>query len=236
VQRPILPVAVVLSLAVACDRAGPTEVTLVDPPASDVVTVTEEQAAQLGSILKIEETEARIWNWTTISYLTVATVYWITPAGPLIPAIRNDALVVRTVNGVTASPISLPGDYALEAAGVRFDYENGLGGEVPDCSTKSGKMTLTTKHWARWSYMLLHSFLTINKGPVNDGDSNECTADPPKVGFDPAEGGCRLCQQWFWVENGQIVDEWWECEPIDPSYCGGMNQDVILRTAKEHGT
>jgi hypothetical protein len=23
--------------------------------------------------------------------------------------------------------------------------------------------------------------------------------------------GTIVCQQWFWYENGEIVDEWWEC-------------------------
>lgn len=33
------------------------------------------------------------------------------------------------------------------------------------------------------------------------------------------EGQCFLCQQWFWYENGEIVEEWWDCWPIDFWYC-----------------
>lgn len=44
-----------------------------------------------------------------------------------------------------------------------------------------------------------------------------CPSDPggPGGGGGGEEpGGCQgqvICQQWFWYENGVIVDEWWEC-------------------------
>ena len=43
--------------------------------------------------------------------------------------------------------------------------------------------------------------------------------DDPGGGDDEYEGDCELCQQWFYYIDGRIVDQWWECEPIDPSYC-----------------
>jgi hypothetical protein len=48
---------------------------------------------------------------------------------------------------------------------------------------------------------------------------------PPSSGGgnsdDEYEGGCELCQQWFYVINYQIVDEWWECNSIPDYYCEG---------------
>jgi hypothetical protein len=37
-------------------------------------------------------------------------------------------------------------------------------------------------------------------------------------GGDPGED-CERCQQWFWYIDGEIIDEWWECTPVDPSSC-----------------
>ncbi|HUF26455.1 MAG TPA: hypothetical protein VMM18_05665 [Gemmatimonadaceae bacterium] len=31
---------------------------------------------------------------------------------------------------------------------------------------------------------------------------------------------CWACQQWFWYENGQIVEEWWECHEVETWRCG----------------
>lgn len=51
--------------------------------------------------------------------------------------------------------------------------------------------------------------------------------DPPSDGRSgPGKGGeyeaeCYSCQQWFWYDYGQIVDEWWECEQIDSYLCAG---------------
>lgn len=41
-------------------------------------------------------------------------------------------------------------------------------------------------------------------------------------GGDAYETDCVSCQQWFWYEYGQLVDEWWECTPTDPSRCEGL--------------
>jgi hypothetical protein len=41
-------------------------------------------------------------------------------------------------------------------------------------------------------------------------------------GDDPYDTGCESCQQWFWYEYGQVVDEWWECTPTDAYRCEGL--------------
>ena len=41
-------------------------------------------------------------------------------------------------------------------------------------------------------------------------------------GADEYDTGCVSCQQWFWYEYGQIVDEWWECTPVDPYRCESL--------------
>ncbi len=38
-------------------------------------------------------------------------------------------------------------------------------------------------------------------------------------GTDGYEGECEICQEWLQYYDGQLVDVWWECEPVDPSVC-----------------
>jgi hypothetical protein len=48
---------------------------------------------------------------------------------------------------------------------------------------------------------------------------------PPSSGggnSDEYEGGCELCQQWFYVIDYQIVDEWWECSSTPDYFCEGL--------------
>jgi hypothetical protein len=66
------------------------------------------------------------------------------------------------------------------------------------------------------------------------GDSAEqpsCPEPPPPPPSPPSGGGgggndyeegCELCTQWFYFIDNQIVDEWWECQPIDMSYCDAL--------------
>lgn len=57
-----------------------------------------------------------------------------------------------------------------------------------------------------------------------------CEVPPPPTesggggggGGDSYDTGCESCQQWFWYEYGQIVDEWWECTPTDGYRCEGL--------------
>ena len=58
----------------------------------------------------------------------------------------------------------------------------------------------------------------------SQGDEEQVACPPPPPerdsgGEDPYESGCQSCQQWFWYEDGQIVDEWWECTPTDSWRC-----------------
>jgi hypothetical protein len=219
--RTVLMFGILLSV-VACREGEVTGVELQPRFSVELSPEEAEEYEMAQAILNIEGTGADIWDWTTVSYWGEATFYWFTLAGPLWPQIRNDAIISRTVDGTTGAPISIPGQYEL-TLGYRFDYKNNLGGTVPDCVDTFGKMTLSTTTWAEWHYMAVKGLLPIRKGPVDDGDFDECKpSDPPPNGgggFDPGEGDCEMCQQWFWYEDGEPVDEWWECWPIDPMYC-----------------
>jgi hypothetical protein len=77
------------------------------------------------------------------------------------------------------------------------------------------------------------NFLAYNTNHLTGGEwgrvqrSDEDNAAQPacvvagEAVYDSGEGSgeCYYCQQWFWVEDGVIVDEWWDCTPIDESYC-----------------
>jgi hypothetical protein len=54
-------------------------------------------------------------------------------------------------------------------------------------------------------------------GEVDDGEGG---GDGTTSGGGDYEGECEICQQWFYVIAGNIVDEWWECEPAPNSACG----------------
>ena len=69
-------------------------------------------------------------------------------------------------------------------------------------------------------------FLSWGNHQVPSGDQDEQPACPepappsgPGRGGGDYESGCQSCQQWFWYEYGQIVDEWWECAPVEADRC-----------------
>lgn len=75
-----------------------------------------------------------------------------------------------------------------------------------------------------WKYFSWGRHETPSRGTAAQP---QCATSPPpgsggSGGDDPYDTGCESCQQWFWYEYGQIVDEWWECTPIDASYCEGL--------------
>jgi len=64
--------------------------------------------------------------------------------------------------------------------------------------------------------------------PSNDGQAQPACPEPPPPsetqsgagrGGGDYESGCQSCQQWFWYDYGQIVDEWWECTPVEADRC-----------------
>jgi hypothetical protein len=64
----------------------------------------------------------------------------------------------------------------------------------------------------------------VEWGQIVDSDTNsesQAACQEPGGFGEPygGEGECYICQQWFWYENGEIVDEWWDCEPTDPELC-----------------
>ena len=69
----------------------------------------------------------------------------------------------------------------------------------------------------------------------SSGDSDHqpaCPEPPPPPPTPPSGGGggggneyeegCELCTQWFYVIDGEILDEWWECRPIDSRICDAL--------------
>lgn len=71
-------------------------------------------------------------------------------------------------------------------------------------------------------------FLSWGNEARSSNDSAEqpqCAPSPPPSGGggpDEYEDSCWLCQQWFYYIDGEIVDEWWECDPIDGRFCEGL--------------
>jgi hypothetical protein len=89
----------------------------------------------------------------------------------------------------------------------------------------------TTTHRA-WHQFLVGGwkFLSWSNNARSSYDSEEQSAcepppppPPPTSGGNPEEyeSGCELCQQWFYVIDYRIVDEWWECSSIPEYYCQG---------------
>lgn len=68
----------------------------------------------------------------------------------------------------------------------------------------------------------------------NKSASASVTVVVPEPGYGGGPGGggggggeeeeCERCQQWFWYQNGEIIDEWWECTEVDPRWCSGSEQ------------
>ncbi len=93
----------------------------------------------------------------------------------------------------------------------------------------------TTGHKA-WHQFLVGGwkFLSWGNQSRSSYDSDEqpaCEPPPPPPpappgggggGGDEYEGGCQLCQQWFYFIDGYMVDEWWECTSIPDYFCAGM--------------
>ena len=71
-----------------------------------------------------------------------------------------------------------------------------------------------------WKYFSWGRQETPSGGAAAQGSCS--SAGSGGGGDGPYETGCQSCQQWFWYEYGQIVDEWWECTPIDASFCEGL--------------
>ena len=79
-----------------------------------------------------------------------------------------------------------------------------------------------------WHKFLISGWKFFSWGTFQDGsyDQAEQPACPSSGtgggGDQPYDTDCYSCQQWFWYEDGQILDEWWECTPIDARFCEGL--------------
>ena len=93
----------------------------------------------------------------------------------------------------------------------------------------------TTNHKA-WHQFIVGGWKFLSWGDTGRSSSHSddqpaCEPPPPPPPPPPSgggngggeyEGGCELCQQWFYVVDNQIVDEWWECTSIPDNYCEGL--------------
>jgi hypothetical protein len=56
--------------------------------------------------------------------------------------------------------------------------------------------------WLAWGH--------VSRSSNGDGKQPNCDTSN-SGGGSAGDEECEICQQWFWVEDGVIVDEWWEC-------------------------
>jgi hypothetical protein len=197
--------------------------------------LSEEEAAGLQGILNIELARLEFLMVGTASpgpsFLEVeteATAYVFSPAGPLFPRIRHDANLSVVIDGeLQGGTQGFPTQYQL-TTGWRmnvYQFNTPLCSEVTSLTANA-----SSSHWAKWNYFLIDlsppfvgQLMEINKGPLNRTASANCLPNGPTPGggggIQELEGECQFCQQWFWVEGGEVLDEWWECEPIEWSFC-----------------
>ena len=90
----------------------------------------------------------------------------------------------------------------------------------------------TTNHRA-WHKFIVGGwkFLSWGNDAKPSSDSEEqpgCPPPPPPPpsggggGDDEYDSGCELCQEWLYFIDGELVDVWWECQPIDDYWCDGL--------------
>ena len=75
-------------------------------------------------------------------------------------------------------------------------------------------------------------FMSWGNEARSSADSREQPACPPPPppptgtpgggGDDEYDTGCEFCQEWLYFMDGELVDIWWECQPIDDGYCDGL--------------
>ena len=77
--------------------------------------------------------------------------------------------------------------------------------------------------WFAWGHATVPSENQAKQQPCPEPPPQDPSSDG-RTGAgagDEYESDCYSCQQWFWYDYGQIVDEWWECTPIDSYLCTG---------------
>ena len=90
----------------------------------------------------------------------------------------------------------------------------------------------TTTHRA-WHQFLVGGWKFLSWGnhartSYGSAEQEACESPPPPPSSpgggnsDEYEGGCELCEQWFYFIDGRLVDEWWECTSIPDYYCEGL--------------
>jgi hypothetical protein len=73
-----------------------------------------------------------------------------------------------------------------------------------------------------WHQFFVVGWKFLTWGAKEEPSSNyarqrECEARTPRGGSgdDPYEGGCEVCQQWFYVFQDGTVAVWWDCWDVD---------------------
>lgn len=98
--------------------------------------------------------------------------------------------------------------------------------EMPISGETCGKSVLGSGWGEVFNEVSLVKYFIPPFGHVYKQGSNEDHAPscpPPGNGGGGGGGGgegCYYCEYWVWEDEfGNIVEEYWECTPIDPAYC-----------------
>lgn len=236
----LLGAILVMSLLLACSETeDPLSTDPIAPPAGPSLTaewelypvLAEAEAATLPSLTQITMSEVSMWGMHHAPWFQLVTEA-TTPHGPwglMYPHLRHDAYAQWGADSFATDHQWFTGDYVFTLGALVDSYDLG----DPDCTGGADTYNywVSSQHQAQWRYFLtgwlpgpFGQWLAIDKGPNSDNDDAYIDCNPngghqqPGGTYQP-EGECQLCQQWFWVENGVIVDEWWECTPIDPMIC-----------------
>ena len=222
----------VLACADATDPSGPGDAASANGPALSTAgaSPTEEEFALMPSEFR-----------TAPSILSVATDVKFLPAERRASA--RGYMTYLASNASQDVKLSLRFDNAVIASNSAF-------GEASDWLPALRALTTTaylgvsgtcghlaegaTAHRA-WHQFLVGGWKFLSWGnhsvpSYGSAEQEACEPPPPPPpppgsgggDGDEYQGGCELCQQWFYFINGFIVDEWWECSSIPDYYCEGL--------------
>jgi hypothetical protein len=222
----------VLACADATDPAAPSAVVSADPP----LLATDGGAAPTEAEFAAMPAEFR----TSPSVFTVSTDVGFLPAEHR--AYARGFMNYLATNAVQEVDLSLRFDGSEiasgRAVGEQSDWLPGLrmllttayvGVSGPCGHLAEG--TTTHKAWHQflvggWKFL---SWGNHAKSSYGGAEQDACEPPPPPPPPPPGGGsgdeyneGCDLCQQWFYVIRGVVVDEWWECNPIPEYFCDGL--------------
>ena len=162
------------------------------------------------------ESESRAYAMGFMKYLATNATQEVT----LDLRFENDPVGTRSASGESADLLPyLRTLWTTATMGV-----SGSCGHLVDGST-------VHKAWhqflgAGWKFF---SWGTDGRSSSDSKAQSSCEPPPPPPpptsgggDGDEYQGGCELCQQWFYFIDGFLMDEWWECTSIPDYYCEGL--------------